>query len=382
VRRRRPLDASPELTVVRRALAGLVALLVPLLVVPATAAQPTLHHPGQRVTWQGTLTVPDPAGCGDVTSHGCVHHELVVDAASGTWITVGADEGTYVRVTQAGNYVASNGFVNNTREVGSATSQVTFQQLRSARVVYDVGVSSEVADPLQGSPFHATATLAGRAFDRSGECFVGDSGVGALLAPDDGRQLRLSVRLVGDPKDAAVIRRAGTALVEIYGRIGITVRVSYDFLHLRTPAATEYPFDQVRKRYGGMRPPGVDAVHVITDLFSGGFADCIGGVAYRERGFSTGNAHYNTSGLTMVGTTVDVVPAGLIAAHEIGHELGGQHQMVSCVEALPQQAARPASDGWTGACTEMGPAALQDSETWSTVERASVRSYVRRYAGR
>jgi hypothetical protein len=149
-------------------------------------------------------------------------------------------------------------------------------------------------------------------------------------------------------------------------------------MHLAMAPGDYYPFEHVKRKYHGQRPAGIDVVHVVTDDFSGGYSDRIGGVAYQERGFSTGNAHDNSSGLTAVGTTIDIVPAGVIAAHEIGHELGARHQMISCAEAAPQEAQHPASDGWTGACTEMGPLALQDSETWSALEKATVRSYVHR----
>ena len=52
----------------------------------------------------------------------------------------------------------------------------------------------------------------------------------------------------------------------------------------------------------------------------------------------------------------------------------------NCVEALPQQAKQTASDGSLGPCTLMGAAGALDSETFSTLERSSIRDYVRRYA--
>jgi hypothetical protein len=75
------------------------------------------------------------------------------------------------------------------------------------------------------------------------------------------------------------------------------------------------------------------------------------------------------------------VPAALLAAHEIGHLLGAQHEQVNCVEAIPQEIAQPAPDGYFGPCTVMGPYALQDSEMFSTLERNTVRSYADAYAG-
>jgi len=155
------------------------------------------------------------------------------------------------------------------------------------------------------------------------------------------------------------------------------VKVSYDFFRI-VEDGTKYPFEQVRRHYGGVRPPGVDVVDVMTDLFAGGDADCIGGIAYAEKAFAVSNVHYTVQGAV----PVDQVPAGMVAAHEIGHLLGAQHQQVSCTEALPQEVATPATDGWAGPCTLMGPAALQDSETFSTLERNTIRAFVRAYAGR
>ncbi len=74
------------------------------------------------------------------------------------------------------------------------------------------------------------------------------------------------------------------------------------------------------------------------------------------------------------------MPGAVVAAHEIGHLLGAQHQQSNCLEALPQQALQRPTDGWIGPCTVMSPAALQASETFSTLERSTIRSFVRRYA--
>lgn len=357
-----------------RRLLVLILLALSVTSLSATAGQPVLMRAGQKVSWEGQLTIPDPGGCDDVTSRGCVRHPLAVQAAKGAWITVGTDV-PYIRVTDGSTYVASNGDATNTRAVRSVSSTVTFQQLRSGRVTYTVGVSDPYALPLVPIHFRATATLAGKAFDRQGECLVGDGGAEALLAPDDGRLLPLSVRLVSAPKDGAQVRRdIGPSVIETYRRIGVVARVSYDTMDLR--GYTSYPFEIVQRRYGGVRPAGVDVVHVLSDDFTGGIAQCIGGVAYPEKSFSTGSLNY----MLEAGVRSPSGSGAAIAAHEIGHLLGAQHQMSNCVEALPQLVAQPASDGSTGPCTVMSPTGVQQGPAFSTAERASIRLYVRRYA--
>ncbi len=345
-----------------------------------TAATPpgrSLHRAGQVVSWSGTLRAPDPLGCGEAVSLGCDTTPLTVVAPRGSWITVWVDgPQDYVRVSEGSAYVAGRGtHLGEATATGASAPSTTFQQLRSGTVVYQVGVSNVGASAAGPVTYRASAELAGKAFDRDGECFVGDSGVAALRAPDDGRRLSLSVRLVTAPPDAAAVRTTVIpALRETYARIDVTLRVSLDVMPL-LPIDT-YPYQQVARHYGGVRPPGVDVVHVISDNFAGGFGQCIGGIAYPEKAFSTGSLHYAPEGTVAVPT----VTAAAVAAHEIGHLLGAQHQMANCVEALPQLAAKPAGDGSVGPCTVMFPAAAGLSETFSALEKATIRAYIRRYA--
>ena len=348
--------------------------LLAVLAAPVHAASGgTLTRVGQTVTWSGSLAAPDITGCGDVASRGCDSRPLTVIAPRGALVTVWVEEeGSYLRVEQGGTYVASNGQHTGLRSSGpSSRASTTFEQVRSGRVTYTVGVSSLAGGVGGATPYTAHARLGGKAVDREGECFVGDGGLAALQAEDDGAVLPLSLRLVTAPADAAEVRRKVIpAVIETYARIGVRVRVSLDVRPLRPGG---YPYEQVRQAYGGRRPAGVDVVHVVSDLFAGGYGDCIGGVAYPERAFSTGALHYAPEGTV----TVPTVPAAVIVAHEVGHLLGAQHQMASCAEAAGQQVQQRPSDG---PCTVMSPAAVQAAEVFSTWERAAIRSYVRRYA--
>jgi hypothetical protein len=342
----------------------------------AAPAPSELSRTGQTVTWSGSLSTPDPMGCGEAVSFGCDRTPLVVSAARGAWISISVDQYAYLRVDDGSTHVAGNGPHAGLKTFsGESGPQTTFQHVRAGRVVYSVGVSVMDASAISPVRYSAKATLAGKAFDRDGECFIGDSGLSRLQETDDGAVLKLSMRLVTAPSDAAEVRtKVIPAVVETFARIKVAVRVSLDVRSL-TPT-DRYPFESVQRAYGGVRPPGVDVVHVITDNFSGGYAQCLGGIAYPEKAFSTGSLHYAPEGTVRVPT----VYAAAIAAHEVGHTLGGQHQMGNCAEALPQQAVQPASDGSIGPCTVMSPGAALISETFSTHERTVIRSYVRRFA--
>ncbi len=356
------------------ALTAIVAVVAVALPSQAAPAPPVLSKAQPTVTWRGVVDRPAPADCGS-PNLGCDLTTLVVSAPKGTWITVSLDEGSsHLRVTSGGAYVGSGGQSLNANPGNSPTPTTTFRQLAAGRVTYQVAVGHLAGNPNEPVAYTGTAKLAGNAFDRAGDCGV-TSGAEYLQDADEGERLRLSVQLVTAPADVAEVTKVVVpALVETYGRIKVALKVSVRAFPLKDTGT--YPYEQVRKAYGGVRPAGIDVVHVLTDNFAGGFADCIGGVAYPEKAFSTGSLHYKTEGLVPVPT----VKAAVIVAHEIGHLLGGQHQQGNCVEAAPQQAQQPASDGSVGPCTVMSPGAAMVSETFSTLERATIRSYVRRYA--
>ncbi len=365
----------------RAPLCGLVALALAALANPGAAApapSATLTRTGQTVSWSGELSTPDPVGCGDVASLGCDRTSVRVQAKRGSWVTMQIrQDGFYLRVETGGTYVASNGSHQGGTKSNPSTApaRVTFQQVRSGIVTYDVGVSTMLATAQTPLRYKATAVFAGKAFDREGECFVGGGGVDHVTDVDDGVVLPLSVLLVAKPQEVAEVKRLVVpGLVDTYSRIGIAVRAKVMAFPLKDDG--DYPFVQVRRALGGVRPAGVDAVHVLSDDFAGGYAECLGGIAYPEFGFSNGSLHYAVQGVVPAPT----VTAAVIAAHEIGHVLGAQHQQANCAEALPQLAVRPAKDGSVGPCTAMSPLAVQASQTFSTLERSTVRYYTRRYA--
>jgi hypothetical protein len=186
--------------------------------------------------------------------------------------------------------------------------------------------------------------------------------------------LPVEVRVMADARDLKIARVNMRTAVEAYRRIGIALRVSYDALidppSLASASQDEF-LDFMKSHYGGERPRGVDVVYYMTRDWSGGFADCIGGVRFADRAFAFGSIDYSVEGL-LPAPTVD---EGVIAAHEIGHLLGAHHHYSNCVEPAPSMAR-----GELGPCTTMSPAAVSASPTFGTVERMFIRDYAAHYA--
>ena len=182
---------------------SLLALLAAAMVLPATvpgqAAAPDTVSAGHRaVHWSGVLEGPAPAGCNG-PNLGCDRHNFVVVAPRGAWITVSVagDPNASVRVTTSdGELVGNGGQAEDLNPDDTVTPTTTFQQLRPGRVVYVAAVGDVTATPALPASYQATAQLAGKAFDRAGDCGV-TSGLEHLQDTDDGRATpTLRVRLV------------------------------------------------------------------------------------------------------------------------------------------------------------------------------------------
>ncbi len=353
----------------------------------ATAAAPDvgrLSPTSGAVTWKGTFTTSNPVGCGRRGGDevGCERRRLVVDAPAGSWITITIDPDTSAIdvATDDGTEVAQNGQRILSLD-GSGTTRhggVTFQQVRSGAVGYVVGVSSAAAVPssavTEPEPFTVRAVLAGKAFDRTQNCVQAPPERTPAVPADTSRRLPLRVRLVTSVADLPFMKKESAYLVEVYRRIGVDVRVSLDTMAVPDSKDQFVLIDAVRARYGGMRPRGTDVVFLGTDNFAGGgFALCVGGVAFPEQAFAVGGLHYKANG----SVSVPYVRAGLIAAHEIGHLLGGQHHYATC--GLGADTSAP---GTAGPCTVMFPAAAGASGGFSPLETAYLRDYAGRFGAR
>src|SRR4051812_42554568 len=211
-------------------------------VAPVNAASAdTVSARHRTAYWQGTLEGAAPLGCSEPNT-GCDKHTFVVDAPRGSWITVGVDttESVNLRVTTSDGQLVGNGGINfNPADGGgSAAPTTTFQQVSTGRVAYTAMVGDVVGAPANPTAYRGTVRLAGRAFDRAGHGGL-TPGLERLREIDEGGPMPpLRIRLVADPHDAATVRTAGKTIAEIFSRINVPVKVSYDFFRLApTPVA-------------------------------------------------------------------------------------------------------------------------------------------------
>ena len=201
------------------------------------------------------------------------------------------------------------------------------------------------------------------------------------LAIDTSEVLPLEVRVMTEAGDLPVVKEHMAVTRAAFDRIGIRMKVRYDKVvppvtweidELGSGPSQPEIFEFMKGHYGGVRPPGVDIVYFMTRYWAGGFADCIGGVAYPDLAFAFGSLDYATEGVVPSPTADE----GVIAAHEIGHLLGAHHHYSNCAEALPSGATR----GDVAPCTTMSPLAATASSTFGLVERSYVRYYTAEFA--
>jgi hypothetical protein len=196
---------------------------------------------------------------------------------------------------------------------------------------------------------------------------------------DNGRKVALDVAVLLDGVPSATATKVFATVRKSYAPLAIVLRVvSYRTVSFVGNDA-ERLIDQAKRVFGGAVPAGTDAVYTITSkdikgLNSGvaGLADCIGGVRYRNRAFAVGE----------VVRAVHVDPivfysegSARIAAHEIGHLLGAQHEHANCAQgATDFSLADPTP------CTLMSNFADVVSRDFGVLESLVVRGHAVNYA--
>jgi hypothetical protein len=208
-----------------------------------------------------------------------------------------------------------------------------------------------------------------------------------------------SIAAIEDPDDRRAAEQALYAKVreslvvgqQSYEPLGIDLR--YDRFALldptretRTDHAQEI-IELAKQQYGGTRPSTVDVVYVVTDLdiqlpelgnAVAGLADCIGGVALDDRAFAVGETGVlvGDEGLPIGPVTFYKDLTAKIAAHEIGHLMGGHHHYQECGTGLPVAVGR----GELGPCTLMTNAVDFQTLPFSTLNGVVVRGHAETWA--
>jgi hypothetical protein len=198
-----------------------------------------------------------------------------------------------------------------------------------------------------------------------------------------GESTTLDVRVLLDGVSLARGQQVFTAARQSYAPLGITLNPTFQTVSFSGTDAAAL-ITQSKALFGGKRPAGTDVVYTLTaknivaegtDAVAG-LADCIGGVAFPENAFAVGENFREDQGRLL-----GVVPlagnlSAKVAAHEIGHLMGGHHHYANCIEGLFSEAGQE-----TSPCTLMFNDVGLASFNFSTVNTLVVRGHSEAYAG-
>ncbi|MGH2951829.1 MAG: zinc-dependent metalloprotease family protein [Solirubrobacterales bacterium] len=207
--------------------------------------------------------------------------------------------------------------------------------------------------------------------------------VPAAVAIPPGAPLALDVRVLLDGVSAARGATVMQTARQSYLPVGIDLVPSFQAVSFSGTDAQGL-INQSKALFGGQRPAGIEIVYTLTskDIQAGGnnavagLADCIGGVAFPARAFAVGE-NFTTDESSLLGIiTLARNVTAKVAAHEIGHLMGGHHHYANCAEGL---LADPPPDELSP-CTLMFNAVDLASLNFSTVNSLVVRGHMEAYA--
>lgn len=199
---------------------------------------------------------------------------------------------------------------------------------------------------------------------------------------DDGSKVSLDVVVLLDKVSLTRGQGIFAKAAESYSPLKIDLRPEFKEVSFK---GTEIHgmLAQAKDLFKGQRPQGTDVVYVLTskDLtllglpVAGGLADCIGGVRFPERAFAVG---IDKDFTTEFGPfTFDTNIPAKVAAHEIGHLMGGQHHYANCVEGIPSELLEERE---VSPCTLMFNAADFVSHNFSSTNALIVRGHAVQFA--
>ena len=172
----------------------------------------------------------------------------------------------------------------------------------------------------------------------------------AAIAAPPGDPVNLDVRVLTDGVSAG---RAGAVMqtaAQPYAPLNIDLVPSFEAVSFSGTDAQGL-IDQAKARFGGAVPAGIDLVYVLTDkdieadgqTAVAGLADCIGGVAFDDSAFAVGEDFSPEDASAIGPATLAGNLTAKVAAHELGHLMGGHHHYANCAEGLAPTRRRPSS---------------------------------------
>ncbi|MBW3590152.1 MAG: hypothetical protein KY429_12140 [Actinobacteria bacterium] len=203
---------------------------------------------------------------------------------------------------------------------------------------------------------------------------------------DEGQSVSLDVRVLLDGVTSERGMQVMTRAAEAYAPLGIDLNSTFKTVSFTGDDALGL-INQGKQLYRGERPRGVDLVYVLTskDIQLGGntgvagLADCIGGVRFDERAFAVGEdasaVGYENRKFDPLPLTFYLDVTAKIAAHELGHLMGGHHHYANCAEGVTTETTEEASP-----CTLMFNFVDFQSINISLVNSGVVRGHAVNYA--
>lgn len=206
--------------------------------------------------------------------------------------------------------------------------------------------------------------------------------VPAAIAAPPGQAMGLEVRVLLDGVSQSRGEAAMTVARQSYAPLNINLVPSYQNVSF-TGTDAEGLIAQSKALFGGERPSGIDIVYTITnkDLEIGGdpavagLADCIGGVAFPANAFAVGE-NFTEDESAVFGVTLARNLTAKVAAHEVGHLMGGHHHYANCAEGLLAESLQSE----LSPCTLMFNAVDLASLNFSQVNGLVVRGHGEAYA--
>ena len=248
--------------------------------------------------------------------------------------------------------------------------------VRLRYVVLAMGVAAALLAPSSAAQPRLASPLAD---EKQQDCTTGTAVAGGLVA-DDGAQRALRVLVLVDGPKRQRAAEVMAAAARSYAPIGISLQPTLRMVRMTGDGNDAGALlDEAQAMYGGTVPAGFDAVHVFTSkpIAGWGLARCIEGVGTQNDAYSVsedaeGQAPKITGETQMPWLWGDLT--ALVVAHELGHLMGGRHELANCAEGVTQpDLPRP--------CTLMDTS-LTMSPDFSTANAAVVRQLALRFLPR